>query len=76
MGRVVSRDVDIDVQALAYLVTVMIHRLHESDQAWWCEFQDEMKQARAGSAVGSVKAKVLDRALGIVNDSLRDHSDV
>jgi hypothetical protein len=29
-----SRDPEIDLQALAYLVTVMIHRLHETDPTW------------------------------------------
>jgi hypothetical protein len=75
VGRAVSRDVDIDVQALAYLVTVLIHRLHEGDQAWWREFRDEMKAARTAAPVGSVKDKVLQRAVGIVEDALKDHGD-
>jgi len=30
----VSRDLDTGVEALSYLVTLLIHRLHESDPAW------------------------------------------
>jgi hypothetical protein len=68
-----SRDLDVDVQALAYLVTVLIHRLHENDPIWWQEFRDEIKQARTASPVGSVKAKVLERAIGIVEESMKGH---
>ena len=71
----VSRDLEIDVQALAYLVTVLIHRLHENDHAWWQEFRDEMKAARIAAPVGSIKDKVLERAVGIVEDALKDHGD-
>jgi len=72
---VVSRDLDSDVQALAYLVTVLIHRLHETDPAWWQEFRDELKADRVAVPVGSVKDKVLQRAIGIVEESLKGHAD-
>jgi hypothetical protein len=75
VGRVVSCDLDIDVQALAYLVTVLIHRLHENDRTWWQEFRDEMTQARMDSLGGSVKARVLDRAIALVDDSIKGHDD-
>lgn len=71
----VSRNLDIDVQALAYLVTVLIHRLHENDRAWWQEFRDDVKAARIAAPVGSVKDKVLGRAVNIVEDALKDHGD-
>ena len=71
----VSRNLDIDVQALAYLVTVLIHRLHENDRAWWQEFRDEVKAARIAAPVGSLKDKVLGRALNIVEGALKDHGD-
>ena len=71
----VSRDLDSDVQALVYLVTVLIHRLHENDPAWWQEFRDEIKQTRIAAPAGSVKDKVLQRALGIVEESIKGHAD-
>jgi len=74
-GRVVSRDLDSDVQALAYLVTVLIHRLHENDRAGWQEFRNEIRAARIAAPVGTVKDKVLQRAVGIVEDALKDHGD-
>jgi hypothetical protein len=42
---------------------------------WWTEFRDEMKVARIAAPVGSVKDKVLQRAVGIVEDALKDHGD-
>jgi hypothetical protein len=68
---VVSRDLDTDVQALSYLVTVLVHRLHESDPTWWREFLDELKADRVASPVGSAKDKVLRRAIGIVEHSIK-----
>jgi len=62
----VSRDLDVDVQALTYLVTVLIHRLRENDPTWWQEFRDEVELARIVSSVGSVKAKVLERTIGLL----------
>ena len=70
-----ARDLDIDVQALAYLVTVLIHRLHENDQAWWQEFRDEIKAAQISTPVGSVKNRVLQRSVNFVEDALKDHGD-
>jgi hypothetical protein len=70
---VVSRDLDIDVQAVAYLVTVLIHRLHENDRAWWQEFRDEMGQSRTVAPVGSIKDKILERAIDIVDESMKGH---
>jgi hypothetical protein len=72
---VVSRDLDSDVQALVYLVTVLIHRLHENDSAWWQEFRDEINRDRSSAPVGSIKDKVLARALGIVDESIRGQAD-
>jgi hypothetical protein len=69
----VSRDLDIDVQALAYLVTVLIHRLHESDPSWWREFRDDLKADQASAPVGTVRDKVLQKAIGIVEDSMKGH---
>jgi hypothetical protein len=69
----VSRDLDIDVQALAYLVTVLIHRLHESDPSWWRESRDELKTDQASAPVGTIRDKVLQKAIGIVEDSMKGH---
>ena len=71
----VTRFLDIDVQALAYLVTVLIQRQHENDRAWWQEFRDEITAARIAAPVGSVKDKVLERTIGIVEDALKDRGD-
>jgi hypothetical protein len=68
---VVSRDLDIDVQALAYLVTVLIHRLHESDPAWWREFLGEMRADQAAELTGTVRDKVLRKAISIVEYSVK-----
>jgi hypothetical protein len=70
-----GRGSEISLQALTYLVTVLIHRLHESDPAWWQEFRDEIKQTRAVAPAGSVKDKVLERALVIVEESIKGHAD-
>lgn len=71
----VSRDLEVDVQALAYLVTVLIHRLHENDPQWWQEFHDELKQDRTLSPIGTVKDKVLQSVLGIVEEAMKGHAD-
>jgi len=68
-----SRDTDSDVQALAYLVTVLIHRLHENDPAWWRGFRDELKADQALAQVGTMRDKVLQKAVAIVEQSLKDH---
>jgi hypothetical protein len=68
---VVSRDLDSDVQALSYLVTVLIHRLHESDPKWWRELLDELKADQASSPVGTSRDKILRRAIGIVEHSIK-----
>lgn len=36
----------IDSQAMSYLMTIVIHRLQETDPAWWQEFLGEMKADR------------------------------
>jgi hypothetical protein len=34
------------LRALSYLMTVVIHRLHETDPAWWRELLEEIKTER------------------------------
>ena len=70
-----ARDLDSDVQALVYLVTVLIHRLHETDPAWWREFRDEIEQIRTSVVPSSTNDKVLGRALSIVEESIKGHAD-
>jgi len=36
-------ELDIHLQALSYLMTTVIHRLHETDPAWWQELLKEIK---------------------------------
>ena len=67
----VSRDLDVDVQALAYLVTALIHRLLANDSAWWQEFRDELKTDRIAEPAGSLKDKVLERAIGIIEEAIK-----
>jgi len=69
----VDSDLDVDVQALVYLVTVLIHRLHESDSSWWREFRDDLKTDRASAPVGTMRDKVLKKAIGILEDSMKGH---
>jgi hypothetical protein len=61
-----ASQLEIDVRALSYPVTAVIHRLHETDPAWWSDFPDEIRSARTATA-----AHVLDRALVIVEHALK-----
>ena len=38
-----SRDDHLDLLALTYLVTAVIHRFHEIDGNWWEDFREEMQ---------------------------------
>jgi hypothetical protein len=43
---VASPELEIDVRALSYLVTVVIRRLHDIDPAWCRDLLDELKADR------------------------------
>jgi hypothetical protein len=72
---VVSQYSEVDVQALAYLVTVVIHRLQETDRLWWNEFLDEIKADRNSSPAGSARDKILSKAISIVDQALAQEPD-
>ena len=63
--------VEIDSRALAYLMTAIIHRLHETDPAWWRSFLGEIKAQRNTAAGDDVVGQMLDRAIGIVEHALK-----
>jgi hypothetical protein len=73
-GDVVARELDIHLQALSYLMTTVIHRLHETDPAWWQELLKEIKAERKAivrDAPGAdIADQVLARAIGIVERAL------
>lgn len=70
----VFADLEIELQALSYLVTSVIHRLHETDPVWWREFLGDIKSQKnaivPGTASGASADKVLARAIGIVEHAL------
>ena len=63
-----------DVRALSYLMTAVIHRLHEIDPKWWREFLGEIKAQRNTAAGDAVP--VLDRAIGIVEHALKPQTSM
>jgi hypothetical protein len=69
-----SRELDIHLQALSYLMTTVIHRLHETDPSWWQELLKEIRaEKRAivrGTAGADTADAVLTRAISIVEHSL------
>jgi hypothetical protein len=65
---------EVDVQALSYLVTAVIHRLHETDPAWWREFLGEMRSER--KAVPGDTVQVLDRAIAIVEHAVKPQTSM
>jgi len=75
---VVSPDRDIELQALSYLMMTVIHRLHETDPAWWQETLNEIRAERKALVRGApgtdIADRVLARAIGIVEHSLAQDS--
>jgi hypothetical protein len=67
--------VEIDVRALSYLMTAVIHRLHEKDPGWWREFLGEIKAQRntVGGAAMQTE-EVLQKAIAIVEHALKPES--
>jgi hypothetical protein len=65
---VVSHELEIDVRALSYLVTVVIHRLHDIDPAWCRDLLAELKTDRMAASAGS--DKLFLRAIGIVEQTI------
>ena len=73
-GDVGSRELDIHLQALSYLMTTVIHRLHETGLVWWQELLKEIKDEKRAIVRGTAGADeadaVLTRAISIVEHSL------
>lgn len=67
-----SRDEELNHRALTYLMTAVIHRLHETDPTWWRGFLDDMKSQRnAAGVMAQGDREVLKRAISIVEHSLK-----
>jgi hypothetical protein len=69
---VVSPELEIDLRALSYLVTVVIRRLHDIDPAWCRDLLAELKADRMTASAGS--DKLFRRAIGIVEQAIADES--
>lgn len=66
-----------EVRALSYLMTAVIHRLHEKDPDWWREFLGEMKAERNTPAgVAAQAEEVLQKAIGIVEHALKPQTSM
>ena len=68
----VSPELEIDLRALTYLVTVVIRRLHDIDPAWCRDLLAELKADRMTASVGS--DMLFRRAIGIVEQAIVDES--
>jgi hypothetical protein len=69
---VVSPELEIDVRALSYLVTVVNRRLHDIDPAWCRDLLAELKADRMAASAGS--DKLFRRAIGIVEQAIADEA--
>jgi hypothetical protein len=69
---VVSPELEIDLRALSYLVTVVIRRLHDIDPAWCRDLLAELKADRMAASAGS--DKLFRRAIGIVEQAIADEA--
>jgi hypothetical protein len=69
---VVSPELEIDVRALSYLVTVVIRRLHDIDPAWCRDLLAELKADRMAASTGS--DKLFRRAIGIVEQAIAEEN--
>jgi hypothetical protein len=73
-----SPELEIQLQALSYLMTTVIHRLHETDPAWWQETLKEIRAERKALVRNAPGADIADRvlvhAIGIVGHALAQDS--
>jgi hypothetical protein len=69
---VVSPELETDLKALSYLVTVVIRRLHDIDPAWCQDLLAELKTDRMAASAGS--DKLFQRAIGIVEQAIADET--
>ena len=68
----VSPELEIDVKALSYLVTVVIRRLHDIDPSWCRHLLAELKADRMSASPGS--DKLFARAIGIVEQAIAEET--
>jgi hypothetical protein len=69
---VVSPEIEIDVRALSYLVTVVIRRLHDIDPVWCRDLLEELKADRMAASAGS--DKLFHRAIGVVQQAIAEET--
>jgi hypothetical protein len=69
---VVSPELEIDLKALSYLVTVVIRRLHDIDPAWCRDLLAELKADRTAAPAGT--DRLLRRAIGIVEQAIAEEN--
>jgi hypothetical protein len=69
---VVSPELETDLKALSYLVTVVIRRLHDIDPAWCRDLLTELKADRTTASAGSDKLFV--RAISIVERAIAEET--
>ena len=68
----VSPELEIDVRALSYLVSVVIRRLHDIDPAWCRDLLEELKTDRM--AASALSDKLFVRAIGIVEQAIAEET--
>lgn len=68
----VSPELEIDLRALFYLVTVVIRRLRDIDPAWCRDLLAEIKEDRTSASPGS--DKLFARAIGIVERAIAEEN--
>ena len=56
-----SRELEIHVHALSYLVTIVIQRLHESDPAWTGKLLEDIRSDRVGASQYGSQAELAER---------------
>jgi len=66
-----AHDEELNLRALTYLMTAVIHRMNETDPAWWRDFLAEMKAQRDSPGMQDDDREMLKRAIGLVEHSLK-----
>jgi hypothetical protein len=69
-----SRELEIHVHALSYLVTIVIQRLHESNPAWTGKLLEDIRSDRLGASQYGSQAELADKifckALQLVENAI------
>jgi hypothetical protein len=67
-----AHDEELNLRALNYLMTAVIHRMNEADPVWWRDFLQEMKgQIDSPRLTAQGEREMLTRAIRIVEHSLK-----